>query len=410
MATMTGQLFAALVACVFLTACTSSPSIPEDALDLDDECNTKECSLEALQRKSSLRSGPMPEQLLSSGTTVAWNLFSEEESSAVGNSGSHFSCGKPGHGTAQPAAGPGGCLNAQPGIQGFTGTEPQTVISFLVQPCGIVAPHTHANAVEVNTVIKGKGIIAQLTTDTNKLQVSMVEEGDSFVFAEGAYHWWMNLGTEQLVTVGVFANTDAPDAALVAYDDGKGVIGTLMGDMDLLNLFIGKSSGRKTTVPLQEGQSPLFPQLTSSYCEKARAQLGELAGKDWQTVGSFQKNPAGTNLYKASELQEGKFEISADSTPVKGPGGGLRPLAGMVSNADMPPGTDKSMPAYDGGLTPTANGGGPPPPALWPGFTNLAGGKSLVKFVVGYCGTVAIHTHVNAAEWNTVISGAGQVS
>ena len=39
-----------------------------------------------------------------------------------------------------------------------------------------------------------------------------------------------------------------------------------------------------------------------------------------------------------------------------------------------------------------------------------AGGKSLVKFVVSYCGIVSAHTHPNAAEWNTVISGSGQVS
>ena len=33
-----------------------------------------------------------------------------------------------------------------------------------------------------------------------------------------------------------------------------------------------------------------------------------------------------------------------------------------------------------------------------------------MKFVVSYCGIVSAHTHPNAAEWNTVISGAGQVS
>jgi len=61
---------------------------------------------------------------------------------------------------------------------------------------------------------------------------------------------------------------------------------------------------------------------------------------------------------------------------------------------------------FNGGLAPKAT----PQPALWPGLTSVGGGTSLVKFVVGYCGTVAIHTHVNAAEWNTVIEGEGQVS
>merc|ERR1719424_570812 len=111
----------------------------------------------------------------------------------VGSVESKFSCNAPGAGTAQPANGPGGCLNAQPTLAGFTGAEPQTVISFLVQPCGIVAPHSHANAAEVNTVIKGTGVIAQFTTQTNQLEVSHVSEGDTFVFAKGAYHWWMNL-------------------------------------------------------------------------------------------------------------------------------------------------------------------------------------------------------------------------
>ena len=40
----------------------------------------------------------------------------------------------------------------------------------------------------------------------------------------------------------------------------------------------------------------------------------------------------------------------------------------------------------------------------------MGGGKSLVKLVLGYCGMVAIHTHANAAEWNTVINGEGTLS
>jgi len=69
-------------------------------------------------------------------------------------------------------------------------------------------------------------------------------------------------------------------------------------------------------------------------------------------------------------------------------------------------GTDTAETNYNGGLAPGAT----PGVALWPGFTHVGGGAALVKFVVGYCGLVAIHTHVNAAEWNTVISGEGQVS
>ena len=82
-------------------------------------------------------------------------------------------------------------------------------------------------------MIRGAGVIGQLTTDTNKLEVSEVSEGESFFFAEGAYHWWVNLGEEPLVTIGVFFNTDDPDTALVGYDDGVGVVGTLMQDLGI---------------------------------------------------------------------------------------------------------------------------------------------------------------------------------
>merc|ERR1712125_156754 len=88
-----------------------------------------------------------------------------------------------------------------------------------------------------------------------------------------------------------------------------------------------------------------------------------------------------------------------------GPGGGLFPIAGMVLEG-MSQVTGTAETGYNGGISPAM----PPAEALWPGFTNVAGGKSLVKFVVGYCGMVAIHTHANAAEWNTVINGEGTVS
>ncbi|CAE7450883.1 unnamed protein product [Symbiodinium microadriaticum] len=340
--------------------------------------------------------GPDAEHLLPKpDVTVAHGLYES-------------SCEVPGEGTKQVARGPGGCVNAQPGLAGFK-KQQQTVMSFLVEPCGLVAPHLHANSVEINTVIRGAGVIGQLTTDTNELELSEVSEGDSFFFAQAAYHWWVNLGEEPLITIGAFFNTDDPDTALVGFDDGVGLVGTLMQDMPLLNTMVGRSSGRKNTVPLNEKESPLFPKLTPEACAAARSS-NRRAGKE-----SFQKNPSGTNMFQPGELRSGKFGLTAADTPVSCPkppcGGGLRPLAGEVaSRSEGVAGTASSQPSFDGGLSFTANGGGPPPPAFWPGLTNVAGGKSLVKFVVSYCGIVSAHTHPNAAEWNTVISGAGQVS
>eukprot|EP00929_Paragymnodinium_shiwhaense_P039174 TRINITY_DN205_c0_g2_i1.p1 TRINITY_DN205_c0_g2~~TRINITY_DN205_c0_g2_i1.p1 ORF type:complete len:321 (+),score=44.28 TRINITY_DN205_c0_g2_i1:64-1026(+) len=273
----------------------------------------------------------LPETLLPSpATTIAHGLFTLREDKPVGDSSSYFLCDKPGEGTASVASGPGGCLNAQPGIAGFNGAggisgqevaKNQTVASFIVNPCGVVAPHTHANAAEVNTVIKGEAIIAQYTTQTGKLHVSKVSAGDSFFFAEGSYHWWLNLGTEQLATVGGFLNTGGPDAALMGYDNGAGIVGTLMPDQTLLHTLIGESSGKKIIVPFGQHDSPLFPMLDHSSCESARHRFQQAAlTPRWET---FQVNPQGTNLLTAEELQSGTFNMK--SKLVTGPGGGLRP-------------------------------------------------------------------------------------
>jgi len=163
------------------------------------------------------------------------------------------------------------------------------------------------------------------------------------------------------------------------------------------------SSGRPTTVPLN-GDSPLFPMLDAKSCEAARSMMRQ-KGSAFFTAHSFQINPSETDLFQSSELQSGIYSISPDSCPVSGPGGGLRPLAGVVSDG-MPFVTGTAETNWNGGLQPNAT----PTPALWPGLTNVGGGMALVKFVVSYCGVVAIHTHVNAAEWNTVIEGEGQVA
>jgi len=79
----------------------------------------------------------------------------------------------------------------------------------------------------------------------------------------------------------------------------------------------------------------------------------------------------------------------------------------LVLSSTLP---NNALLGFDEGLTLSPQGGAPASALLWPGLTNVAGGKSLVKFVVSYCGIVSAHSHPDAAEWNTVISGTGQVS
>jgi len=344
-----------------------------------------------------------PKQLLESSrklaasadTSMAKGLFAQDGMGPIGASSTTFHCGEVGSGTEEKDPGHGGCLHVQPMTEPFPMDKPQTIASFLVESCGIVAPHVHANAAEVMTVVHGEGIIAQMPANGGALQVSKVSKGDSFFFGQGNYHWWMNLGTEQLLTVGVFADAAPPDAALMAYDDGAGLVREVKDKQySLLEELIGHSDGHEDWIVYD---SPLFPKLKSDYCEQARSKMQYYA----YTVNSWQV--AKPHLYTSQELMTGQFDIM--NSAVNGPGGGLFPIAGMVLEG-MPQVTGTAETGYNGGISPAM----PPAAALWPGFTNVAGGKSLVKFVVGYCGMVAIHTHANAAEWNTVINGEGTVS
>jgi len=192
----------------------------------------------------------------------------------------------------------------------------------------------------------------------------------------------------------------------MGYDRGMGVVNYLMDEMSLLNTVIGESYGTYNQLMEQTG-NPLFPMLTESTCNSVRQQWQNQKAAA-ESPGSFQKNPFGTDLFKGSELATGTYNIDSADTPVMGEGGGLRPLSGdVLPYTEGVYGTKMSMPSFDGGLSPADS---PPAQVYWPGFTGVSYGRSLVKFVVGYCGIVNLHTHVNAAEWNTVISGSGQVS
>jgi len=162
----------------------------------------------------------------------------------------------------------------------------------------------------------------------------------------------------------------------------------------LLTELIGKSDGHENTIV---EDNKLFPRLHNSYCEQARSKMQNYA----YTTDSWQVAPV--HLYKGEELASGRYDI--EEAAVRGPGGGLLPLAGKVLEG-MPSVTGTKETNYNGGISPEM----PPAAVLWPGYTNVGGGKSLVKFVFGYCGMVAIHNHANAAEWNTVINGEGTVS
>merc|ERR1712178_161654 len=131
--------------------------------------------------------------------------------------------------------------------------------------------------------------------------------------------------------------------------------------------LVGKSDGHEDAIVYD---SPLFPKFNDDYCQQARSKMQNYA----YTVNSWQV--AKPHLYNSQELMSGNFDIM--NSAVHGPGGGLFPIAGMVLEG-MPQVTGTAETGYNGGISPAM----PPAEALWPGFTNVAGGKSLVKFVGG---------------------------
>merc|ERR1712187_477585 len=79
-----------------------------------------------------------------------------------------------------------------------------SLVKFVVGYCGTVAIHTHVNAAEWNTVIEGEGEVAYWGVN-NGLVKMQVKKGDTFVFPQGAAHYWVNYSPNtQLVTVGGF--------------------------------------------------------------------------------------------------------------------------------------------------------------------------------------------------------------
>merc|ERR1711988_758597 len=104
-------------------------------------------------------------------------LFAQDGMGPIGASSTTFHCGEVGSGTEEKDPGHGGCLHVQPMTEPFPMDKPQTIASFLVESCGIMAPHVHANAAEVMTVVHGEGIIAYACQRWRAPSLQGVERG-----------------------------------------------------------------------------------------------------------------------------------------------------------------------------------------------------------------------------------------
>eukprot|EP00122_Pirum_gemmata_P006307 Pgem_evm1s5763 len=93
--------------------------------------------------------------------------------------------------------------------------------SFVVNVCGIMAPHTHTNAHEYSTVIQGEAVAFSLGVNSygflqkNQIYANKIKVGDTVVFPAGSIHFIVNTGTSQYFAVGGFTAT-YPFTSLVA--------------------------------------------------------------------------------------------------------------------------------------------------------------------------------------------------
>ena len=283
--------------------------------------------------------------------------------------------------------GPGGSLVVAP-----IACLDVTPASFIVNPCGVVAPHNHANANEVNTVIQGEGVICVQPIDAATsskeglpIMCASVKEGDSFMFPKGSYHHWMSTASNtSFATVSTFTAAP-PDAALLMTDptgsddlsqcEGVGMIGTIESDAGgslkdgsgsdaspMLDALLGTWGA-----PAPNPGFPLFPSFGNGggACDSAVDDAKKVATSG-QAVGQL---VSPVKLASKEELTSGTYSIGQD-----GVGGIIR----LVTDQD------------------------------WTWLAEEAQ-MSLALYVFSYCGMLNMHLHGESDEWGTVIGGSGYV-
>ena len=322
--------------------------------------------------------------------------------------------------------GPGGSLTAAP-IECLEVTP----ASFVVNPCGVVAPHNHANTAEVNTVISGEGVVCVLpemeaASGAPDLQCYQAEAGDSFIFPKGLVHNWINVDKEyQFVTVTTFPDSDSPDAAsmmttpagttlqdsiaagmlgsIVTQSGGSLEDGSTSADaMPMLDGLVG-SFGAATGIaaPL-----PLFPSFDdpasegdsdSSSDNGSGSGGGFLSGSGRGAGDGFGPSGAGNvseECKEAIDILSTLGDVPSDqiAAPKKYKLATPREMSRGVYNV----GTD----GIGGSIRLITKDAWP-----WLAEANM----SLALYVFSYCGMLNIHVHSKANEWGTVIAGEGYV-
>merc|ERR1740138_766551 len=133
------------------------------------------------------------------------------------------------------------------------------LVKFVVGYCGMVAIHTHVNAAEWNTVIEGEGEVAYWGVNGGMVTMN-VKKGDTFVFPQGAAHYWVNHSPKsQLVTVGGFT-APFPDTMMLAAFLSK----TQAAAPFITDAVLGQGFKPATeAAPVGTGADTLFPLIST---------------------------------------------------------------------------------------------------------------------------------------------------
>ena len=283
--------------------------------------------------------------------------------------------------------GPGGSLTVAPIL-----CIDKTPASFIVNPCGVVAPHAHSNAYELNTVVQGKGVVcvqpSQAASENNPAtQCAAVTQGDSFIFPKGLYHHWISTDSnKQFATITSFTAAP-PNAALLLVSPtgsdsvdksvGAGMIGTILtgGEPAPLGNYDDASSSEYAPMltPLigtfgDVNPNPGFPLFPAYDSDGSACSSLQSSSTDELTEQSGQLVSGAPKLATSDELDSGTYSVGADNI-----GGSVRLI------------TNKAW--------------------SWLEEADL----SLALYIFSYCGMLNMHIHSEADEWGTVIAGAGYV-
>ena len=249
------------------------------------------------------------------------------------------------------------CVTALP-IETQTGLF-STQSSFVVDQCGMAAPHVHPVSQEILAVIKGSALLCTLSNQLPP-QVTCADlgPGDWSFIPRATMHFFINTGNETLVTVGwagsaysLGAREGAVLGTIVTQAGGEISAGSSGPAEPLIAPTLGTFGAPVGADPNAVQGSVVFEKFSPSTCEKLLAEAAEAP----RVNGSSSSLRAPT-VTPGDELLSGIVDLGILQCPAKCGGGATvlryNPLDPAFANPGDITGTVNTTPPYNGGFRP----------------------------------------------------------